>query len=177
MLCKRVACTQVIFKVHLFIWNLWNCYFREIQHFTLYFFKKFQSANEKKKCNELFVNRFHFEVILYCSRPKQSNIIKHTRTRKEMYPLWMCVARRRHQPLTFQAVALVGFSEKCYETLHLRYYDTGESWGRIHLRNVEQCTCVAGETKCERVRYSSKIQLFCFNCVLVFVGMMRVKRN
>ncbi|XP_056156165.1 hepatocyte growth factor activator [Lampris incognitus] len=43
---------------------------------------------------------------------------------------------------------------KCYETLHLRYYDTGESWGRIHWRNVERCTCVAGETVCERVRYT-----------------------
>ncbi|XP_059211012.1 hepatocyte growth factor activator isoform X2 [Centropristis striata] len=44
--------------------------------------------------------------------------------------------------------------KKCYETLHLRYYDIGESWGRIHLRNVEQCSCVAGEIKCERVRYT-----------------------
>ncbi|XP_042368524.1 hepatocyte growth factor activator isoform X2 [Plectropomus leopardus] len=44
--------------------------------------------------------------------------------------------------------------KKCYETVHLRYYDIGESWGRIHLRNVEQCTCVAGEIKCERVRYT-----------------------
>uniref|UniRef100_UPI003AAB88B3 hepatocyte growth factor activator isoform X1 n=1 Tax=Centroberyx gerrardi TaxID=166262 RepID=UPI003AAB88B3 len=44
--------------------------------------------------------------------------------------------------------------KKCYETIHLRYYDIGESWGRIHLRNVEQCTCVAGEIKCERVRYT-----------------------
>ncbi|XP_044196429.1 hepatocyte growth factor activator isoform X1 [Thunnus albacares] len=45
--------------------------------------------------------------------------------------------------------------KKCYETIHLRYYDIGESWGRIHLRNVEQCTCVAGEIKCERVRYTT----------------------
>ncbi|XP_054457788.1 hepatocyte growth factor activator [Anoplopoma fimbria] len=44
--------------------------------------------------------------------------------------------------------------KKCYETVHLHYYDIGESWGRIHLRNVEQCTCVAGEIKCERVRYT-----------------------
>ncbi|XP_026209336.1 hepatocyte growth factor activator isoform X1 [Anabas testudineus] len=43
---------------------------------------------------------------------------------------------------------------KCYETLHLRYYDIGESWGRIHMRNVEQCTCVAGEINCERVHYT-----------------------
>ncbi|KAK2899792.1 hepatocyte growth factor activator [Channa argus] len=61
---------------------------------------------------------------------------------------------------TFKCSCLEGFSgtlceqKKCYETLHLRYYDTGESWGRIHLRNVEQCTCVAGEIKCERVRYT-----------------------
>ncbi|XP_030017472.1 hepatocyte growth factor activator isoform X3 [Sphaeramia orbicularis] len=44
--------------------------------------------------------------------------------------------------------------KKCYETVHLRYYDTGESWGRIHLRNVEQCTCVEGEIQCERVHYT-----------------------
>ncbi|XP_029615818.1 hepatocyte growth factor activator [Salmo trutta] len=43
---------------------------------------------------------------------------------------------------------------KCYETIHLRYYDIGESWGRIFLRNVEQCTCVDGEISCERVRYT-----------------------
>ncbi|XP_056883142.1 hepatocyte growth factor activator isoform X1 [Takifugu flavidus] len=45
--------------------------------------------------------------------------------------------------------------KKCYETTHLHYYDTGESWGRIHLRNVEQCTCMAGEIKCERVAYTT----------------------
>nr|XP_019950976.1 PREDICTED: hepatocyte growth factor activator [Paralichthys olivaceus] len=45
--------------------------------------------------------------------------------------------------------------KKCYDTVHLRHYDIGESWGRIHLRNVEQCTCVAGEMECERVRYST----------------------
>ncbi|XP_068612163.1 hepatocyte growth factor activator [Brachionichthys hirsutus] len=44
--------------------------------------------------------------------------------------------------------------KRCYETRHLRYYDSGESWGRIHLRNVEQCTCAAGEMACERVRYT-----------------------
>ncbi|CAL8327272.1 unnamed protein product [Lota lota] len=43
---------------------------------------------------------------------------------------------------------------KCYETEHLRFYDIGESWGRIHLRNVEQCACVAGGIRCERVRYN-----------------------
>ncbi|CAB1345140.1 unnamed protein product [Coregonus sp. 'balchen'] len=43
----------------------------------------------------------------------------------------------------------------CYETIHLRYYDIGESWGRIYLRNVEWCTCVDGEISCERVRYTA----------------------
>lgn len=58
---------------------------------------------------------------------------------------------------TYRLLCFVSFfSEKCYETIHLRYYDIGDSWGRIHLRNVEQCTCVAGEIKCERVRYTSK---------------------
>uniref|UniRef100_A0A3B4BG85 trypsin n=1 Tax=Periophthalmus magnuspinnatus TaxID=409849 RepID=A0A3B4BG85_9GOBI len=46
--------------------------------------------------------------------------------------------------------------KKCYETLHLRFYDTGESWGRIHLRNVEQCTCVSGERRCERAHYTCR---------------------
>ncbi|XP_068164490.1 hepatocyte growth factor activator [Antennarius striatus] len=45
--------------------------------------------------------------------------------------------------------------QRCYETLHLRFYDSGASWGRIHLRNVEQCSCVSGETRCERVRYTA----------------------
>ncbi|XP_013874993.1 hepatocyte growth factor activator [Austrofundulus limnaeus] len=45
--------------------------------------------------------------------------------------------------------------KRCYETLHLRYYDVGATWGRIHLRNVEQCTCVAGEAECQRVRYTT----------------------
>ncbi|KAJ8416473.1 hypothetical protein AAFF_G00357610 [Aldrovandia affinis] len=44
--------------------------------------------------------------------------------------------------------------EKCFEEVHLRYYDTGESWGRIHSRNVEQCTCTNGGIQCERVRYT-----------------------
>lgn len=59
--------------------------------------------------------------------------------------------------------------EKCYETLHLRYYDVGATWGRIHLRNVEQCTCVAGEAECQRVRYTSKSDFVapCVNLVLV----------
>ncbi|XP_010886156.1 hepatocyte growth factor activator [Esox lucius] len=42
---------------------------------------------------------------------------------------------------------------KCFETIHLRYYDNGESWGRIHLRNVERCTCADGDISCERVPY------------------------
>uniref|UniRef100_H3CKM3 trypsin n=1 Tax=Tetraodon nigroviridis TaxID=99883 RepID=H3CKM3_TETNG len=44
---------------------------------------------------------------------------------------------------------------RCYETSHLRYFDAGESWGRIHLRNVEQCTCAAGQVSCEKVRYTA----------------------
>ncbi|XP_076017050.1 hepatocyte growth factor activator serine protease [Genypterus blacodes] len=44
--------------------------------------------------------------------------------------------------------------KRCHETVHLRYYDGGETWGRIHRRNVEQCTCVAGEIDCDRVPYT-----------------------
>lgn len=53
--------------------------------------------------------------------------------------------------------------KKCYETLHLRYYDMGESWGRIHLRNVEQCSCEAGEAECERVPYTTCRTNLCQN--------------
>lgn len=85
---------------------------------------------------------------------------------------WMCLAKLIHHrylltaPLSFFShytfclpfmfFFCVALSGRCYETLHQRYYDNGASWGRIHLRNVEQCTCVAGEISCERVRYTSK---------------------
>ncbi|XP_072526388.1 hepatocyte growth factor activator isoform X2 [Salminus brasiliensis] len=42
---------------------------------------------------------------------------------------------------------------KCYESLHLRFYNIGESWGRIRLRNVELCKCLSEGVSCERVRY------------------------
>ncbi|XP_020567298.1 hepatocyte growth factor activator isoform X2 [Oryzias latipes] len=69
----------------------------------------------------------------------------------------------RHIPdtLSFECLCAEGFAgrlceqKKCYETTHLRFYDTGESWGRIHLRNVEQCTCVEGEIQCQRVPYTT----------------------
>uniref|UniRef100_A0A3Q2ZUZ0 trypsin n=1 Tax=Kryptolebias marmoratus TaxID=37003 RepID=A0A3Q2ZUZ0_KRYMA len=44
--------------------------------------------------------------------------------------------------------------KKCYETLHLRHYDVGETWGRIHLRSVEQCTCLVWGAECQRVHYT-----------------------
>ncbi|XP_012730165.2 hepatocyte growth factor activator [Fundulus heteroclitus] len=53
--------------------------------------------------------------------------------------------------------------KKCYEAAHLRHYDTGESWGRIHLRNVEQCTCEAGEISCQRVHYTKCLKNPCKN--------------
>lgn len=70
----------------------------------------------------------------------------------------------------------VGFSEKCYETLHLRYYDNRETWGRIHLRNVEQCTCVAGEINCERVRYTCKNLLVLIYYMMILSLYMLCKR-
>lgn len=84
---------------------------------------------------------------------------------------WALQSALPFQPRRLSCV-VSAFSEKCYETVHLRYYDIGESWGRIHLRNVEQCTCVAGEIKCERVHYTSKtcflLLLFCSECVQFF---------
>ncbi|XP_061620536.1 hepatocyte growth factor activator isoform X1 [Phyllopteryx taeniolatus] len=62
--------------------------------------------------------------------------------------------------LAFECSCPEGFSgrlcehKQCYETVHLRHYDAGESWGRIHLRNVEQCTCVGGKIECQRARYT-----------------------
>lgn len=101
---------------------------------------------------------------------------------------WALQSALPFQPRRLSCV-VSAFSEKCYETVHLRYYDIGESWGRIHLRNVEQCTCVAGEIKCERVHYTSKtcflLLLFCSECVQLFFswpffaifGVMRAKLN
>ncbi|KAI5087956.1 hepatocyte growth factor activator-like [Silurus meridionalis] len=43
--------------------------------------------------------------------------------------------------------------KKCYEPLHLRHYNIGEMWGRIHQRDVEQCTCSREGVSCERTRY------------------------
>ncbi|KAG9259897.1 hepatocyte growth factor activator [Astyanax mexicanus] len=60
---------------------------------------------------------------------------------------------------TFECVCLDVFTgpvcelSKCYESLHLRYYDIEESWGRIHKRNVELCRCLREGVSCERVRY------------------------
>lgn len=48
----------------------------------------------------------------------------------------------------------VCFIEKCYEPLHLKHYDIGESWGRIYQRSVELCTCLGGEVICKRARYT-----------------------
>lgn len=45
-------------------------------------------------------------------------------------------------------------NKKCFEPLHLKHYDIGESWGRIYQRNVELCTCLNGEVTCERARYT-----------------------
>nr|XP_023665196.1 hepatocyte growth factor activator isoform X2 [Paramormyrops kingsleyae] len=45
--------------------------------------------------------------------------------------------------------------EKCYEESHRKHYDLGESWGRIHMRGVEQCTCEGGQAVCERARYTA----------------------
>lgn len=44
-------------------------------------------------------------------------------------------------------------TEKCYEPLHLKHYNIGEVWGRIHLRNVEQCMCGRDGASCEPTHY------------------------
>ncbi|XP_051555161.1 hepatocyte growth factor activator-like [Myxocyprinus asiaticus] len=61
---------------------------------------------------------------------------------------------------SFECVCQDGFTgalceqKKCYELLHLKYYDIGQSWGRIYLRNVELCTCLAGGVTCTRAHYT-----------------------
>nr|XP_057922521.1 hepatocyte growth factor activator isoform X1 [Doryrhamphus excisus] len=63
--------------------------------------------------------------------------------------------------LAFECLCPLPFSgkmcehKKCYETIHLRYYEEGESWGRIYLRNVERCTCSYGHIRCQRVGYTA----------------------
>ncbi|KAL6466613.1 hypothetical protein MHYP_G00244170 [Metynnis hypsauchen] len=69
------------------------------------------------------------------------------------------VCRPVPQQHTFECVCPDAFMgpacelSKCYEPLHLRHYDIGESWGRIHLRNVELCKCLREGVSCDRVRY------------------------
>ncbi|KAM3590552.1 uncharacterized protein V6R79_011763 [Siganus canaliculatus] len=81
------------------------------------------------------------------------------------------ICKPTSQSRSFQCLCPESFSgrlcqqKKCYETLHLRYYDAGESWGRIHLRNVEQCTCDAGQVKCERVHYTASRRIIPMNAL------------
>ncbi|KAF5901913.1 hepatocyte growth factor activator, partial [Clarias magur] len=69
----------------------------------------------------------------------------------------MCMAV--HYRRLFECVCPDAFTgakcelKKCYEPLHLRYYNIGEAWGRIHLRNVEQCVCSSDGMSCMRARY------------------------
>ncbi|XP_077598262.1 hepatocyte growth factor activator serine protease isoform X2 [Stigmatopora nigra] len=57
--------------------------------------------------------------------------------------------------------------QRCYESGHLRHYHAGQSWGRIHLRTVEQCTCVGGggggEVRCRPARYTACLSNPCQN--------------
>lgn len=65
-------------------------------------------------------------------------------------PIWLV----DESPAVLSFSSVLWFVEKCYEPLHLKYYDTGESWGRIYMRNVELCTCLSGVVTCERARYT-----------------------
>ncbi|MGH0143409.1 UNVERIFIED_CONTAM: hypothetical protein FKN15_016740 [Acipenser sinensis] len=46
-------------------------------------------------------------------------------------------------------------SLKCYDQTHLKYYNIGETWGRIHTGKVEQCTCTDSLIVCQPVRYTA----------------------
>ncbi|XP_026885627.2 hepatocyte growth factor activator [Electrophorus electricus] len=78
----------------------------------------------------------------------------------------VCVVTYRHM---FECTCLTAFTgpvcelERCYESLHMRHYDIGESWGRIRMRNVEQCTCGGDGVTCERVRYRACLSNPCEN--------------
>ncbi|XP_028841055.1 hepatocyte growth factor activator isoform X2 [Denticeps clupeoides] len=56
---------------------------------------------------------------------------------------------------SFECSCPDGYTEKCFEEVHLRHYDSGESWGRVHHRNVELCTCLDGKVSCESTRYTA----------------------
>ncbi|XP_069488140.1 hepatocyte growth factor activator isoform X2 [Ambystoma mexicanum] len=42
-------------------------------------------------------------------------------------------------------------TEKCFDFGLYEYFDIGESWPRIHGGDVEQCTCIYGQSECQRV--------------------------
>ncbi|XP_041132843.1 hepatocyte growth factor activator-like isoform X1 [Polyodon spathula] len=44
---------------------------------------------------------------------------------------------------------------KCYDQTHLRYYNIGETWGRVHTGKVEQCTCIDSLIVCQPVQYTA----------------------
>ncbi|XP_002939269.3 hepatocyte growth factor activator [Xenopus tropicalis] len=55
--------------------------------------------------------------------------------------------------------------EKCFDHTHYEFYDTGESWARIHNGRVESCTCFEGNNiKCVGgERYTVCIENPCLN--------------
>ncbi|XP_032644520.1 hepatocyte growth factor activator serine protease [Chelonoidis abingdonii] len=43
---------------------------------------------------------------------------------------------------------------KCFDESRYEYFDTGESWARIHKGVVEECTCVNSRIECQNTRYT-----------------------
>ncbi|KAM8939552.1 hepatocyte growth factor activator serine protease [Pelodytes ibericus] len=53
---------------------------------------------------------------------------------------------------------------KCFDEAHYEFYDTGETWARIHTGRVQQCTCQDGTINCHTgERYTACNENPCLN--------------
>ncbi|EMP35559.1 Hepatocyte growth factor activator, partial [Chelonia mydas] len=72
------------------------------------------------------------------------------------------------------ASASKGHVGKCFDDSRYEYFDTGESWARIHKGIVEECMCVNSRIECQNTRYTSCTNNPCLHdsaCrMIVFTG-------
>ncbi|XP_067414985.1 hepatocyte growth factor activator isoform X2 [Emydura macquarii macquarii] len=52
---------------------------------------------------------------------------------------------------------------KCFDDSRYEYFDTGESWARIHKGVVEECSCVNSRIECQNTRYTRCISNPCLH--------------
>ncbi|XP_043928663.1 hepatocyte growth factor activator [Protopterus annectens] len=53
--------------------------------------------------------------------------------------------------------------EKCFDESRYKYFDIGETWGRIWQMNVEQCTCNEKGIACSRIKFTGCLENVCSN--------------